>query len=479
MTNRYLFLVALLFSLPLPAGAQTQIAWKSNFKGALAVAKQENKPLLICVNMDNDVANDRMVKEHYRDAKIVAKTSEFVCLFMSKFRHKETEEGQCQRCGHISCNDHMKIERDVRKALFETNDVVAPQHIFLTPDGKLLKSKLYFLTKDELLSLLDSVLRELFPDRFVEKKEEEKAKTEKVDKSEEEKSKDEEGEEEKKPETIADFKELILASEDKMEIKGLARTLIKRKDEKEAGETVAALLASQEATKAQVCGILLAYGFKGNKAGVAQVLPFLTHKEGVFRSHAAVALEDIGVGESLKPLLTQLKREKEDGVRKNLARAIGASLKKKSKSQKTLEKLLRDKSKLVQRNAAIALGHCKRGGKAEKLLLTMAFTRRGGGRRGGGGGIKSNQAALYALVQMDSKKAKEKTAKQIERSPDFIAAAYEKVMEAFEAGFHPANPEMVRWRRTASGDKIPRDLDPPKQPGQKGKTKGQGKDKSD
>ncbi len=80
---------------------------------------------------------------------------------------------------------------------------------------------------------------------------------------------------------------------------------------------------------------------------------------------------------------------------------------------------------------------------------------------------------------MDSKEAEEKIAKQIERSPDFIAAAYEKVMEAFEAGFHPANPEMVRWRRTASGDKIPRDLDPPKQAGQKGKRKGRGKGKSD
>ncbi|MFT7616628.1 MAG: HEAT repeat protein [Planctomycetota bacterium] len=477
MKNRLLPILILgLFTSVL--AAQNQISWAKSLDSALAKAKAENKPLLICMNMDKDVANDRMAREHYHDPAIVAKTKEFVCVFVSRFKHTKDDTKTCGRCGHITCKEHIKADLAVRELYFENSiSVVAPQHVFLRPDGKLLRTKLYFLTKPELLSLMDSVLRELFPERFKKpeeaKEEEVKEEAPKGEKKDEEKT----GEDEE-PKTVAELKDLIVKSSEVEEIKEFARELINRKKDQEAIDILEAFLTDKKSPVLRLQGLMLAYGFKDHKEGVPKIIRFLKHKDPSVRSHTAVALEDIGDESALKPLNSRMKREKEDAVRKNLVRAIGVCGKKKKKTQTPLLKLLRDKTRLVQRNAALALGNFEKGGKAEKALLQMAFQVGGGGRggRGGFGRIQNNQAALYALVQMGSEKAKKKTEEQIEKGEGFMADAFQRVLDAFNTPFDPTNPEVVRWRRSAGGDKIKRDLDPENVPGGRGRGNGEGGD---
>ncbi len=455
MLSRWLGLLLICL---LPGGllAQNQIRWAKSLDVALATAKSEKKPILICVNMDNDAANDRFVKEHYRDAKVVAKSRQFVCLFISKFRHQPDSDGHCPRAGFISCGDHVAAELAVRKTYFNSNEVVAPQHVFLRPNGKLLRSKLYFVTKAELLALWDSVLGELFPKRLA--KTETKAKSGDKKKDTPARTK-EAGEGEK---TARELKALIIQSTFKNKIKELARQLIKRDKDQEAKTVLAELLSDKKAPVIRLSGMALAYGFKGDKAGIVVLEELLKHSDPLVRSHVAVAFEDTAEETAVRPLIAQLKKEKEERVRKNLVRALGTCGPNTKTVEAVLLKSLRDKSRLVQRNAAIALGNFEVGSKAEKYLLTMAL-RSGGGRRGGGRGRRqSNQAALYALVQMGSTTAKEKAEKQIGRGKKALDKALERMVKAFDSKFDPRNPATLRWRRKAAGDKIERDLDPVK-----------------
>ncbi len=144
-------LAALLATLPQdpakPQGEAPRVEWQRSLADALAVQKATGLPLLIAVNMDGEVFNERFANDVYRDPQFVALTRGYVCvvasLDRSPDRHSERDYDafgnrvECSRFPGCTCSEHINIE----PALFErwlkpTRN--APRHVGVGADGKVL-----------------------------------------------------------------------------------------------------------------------------------------------------------------------------------------------------------------------------------------------------------------------------------------------------------------------------------------------------
>ena len=85
---------------------------------------------------------------------------------------------------------------------------------------------------------------------------------------------------------------------------------------------------------------------------------FASHNRASLRARVAVAYEQIGDSDGLAVVKKSLKKEKEEEVRAEWVRALGACGRGDKSTAKTLIRLAeKEKSELVRRNAILALGH--------------------------------------------------------------------------------------------------------------------------
>ena len=143
--------------------AETQVEWVASFPEALRLSRESKKPILVAFNMDQEIANDQMVKDVYRDRKFVEKSRKFICVIASIGKHDEvaTDAGgsECSRFGKIGCADHKECEIRAREALLGGTDVIAPQHVVAASDGRVLARRAWQMTLDEMLGWMDRALR--------------------------------------------------------------------------------------------------------------------------------------------------------------------------------------------------------------------------------------------------------------------------------------------------------------------------------
>ena len=98
------------------------ITWQRSFEDAVAVSKETQKPILIAVNMDGEIASEHYAGIRYRQPDIAALYEPYVCVIASVYRHTPRdydEEGRrvlCPRFGSVTCGEHIWIE----PGLFET-----------------------------------------------------------------------------------------------------------------------------------------------------------------------------------------------------------------------------------------------------------------------------------------------------------------------------------------------------------------------
>ncbi|MFO1050634.1 MAG: hypothetical protein U1F36_00300 [Planctomycetota bacterium] len=118
-----------------------QIHWQRSLDDALALARAEERPLLLAVNMDGESASDRIVNERYRDPAFVAATRDCVCLVASLFRHNardHDDQGRripCPRLGVVTCGEHIALEQQLWDRFLSDGERVAPRHALILPDG--------------------------------------------------------------------------------------------------------------------------------------------------------------------------------------------------------------------------------------------------------------------------------------------------------------------------------------------------------
>lgn len=118
----------------------TLIPWQRTWSDAMALSKQSKKAILICVNMDGEIASEHWAGVRYREPEIAALFEQYVCVIASTFRHNTRDYDAsghripCPRFGVVTCGEHIWMEPTVYdKFLDDTR--VAPRHIMIELDG--------------------------------------------------------------------------------------------------------------------------------------------------------------------------------------------------------------------------------------------------------------------------------------------------------------------------------------------------------
>lgn len=146
--------------------AGESIRWAPDWDEALQRAGAEKKVVFIAVNMDGEVANDRMAQKVYADERVVAASGWTINVVASRFDHAP-EKRACTRFGGIECIQHRRIEGAVRQNVLKSDAkgyVVAPQHVFLAPDQSVILSVPYEVTAEELAWCFAAALKAVDPE---------------------------------------------------------------------------------------------------------------------------------------------------------------------------------------------------------------------------------------------------------------------------------------------------------------------------
>jgi tetratricopeptide (TPR) repeat protein len=116
------------------------IPWQRTYEDALAVSRETQKPILVCVNMDGEIASEHYAGVRYRDPEIAKLYEPYVCVIASVYRHNPRdydEEGRrilCPRFGSVTCGEHIWIEPGLFEKFFEGKRI-APRHIGVELDS--------------------------------------------------------------------------------------------------------------------------------------------------------------------------------------------------------------------------------------------------------------------------------------------------------------------------------------------------------
>ncbi len=122
---------------------EPRVEWQRSLADALAVQKATGLPLLLVVNMNGEVFNDRFATTTYHDPAFVELTRGYVCVVASPDRHTERDYDalgnrvECPRFPGCTCSEHINIEPELFTRFFDGKRN-APRHVGVSPDGKVL-----------------------------------------------------------------------------------------------------------------------------------------------------------------------------------------------------------------------------------------------------------------------------------------------------------------------------------------------------
>ena len=117
------------------------IKFQRTWEDALAMQKETGRTILVCVNMDGEIASEHYAGVRYRQPEIAALYEPYVCVIASVYRHNPRDydgEGRrilCPRFGSVTCGEHIAIEPVLFEKFFDDKRI-APRHVAVSPDGK-------------------------------------------------------------------------------------------------------------------------------------------------------------------------------------------------------------------------------------------------------------------------------------------------------------------------------------------------------
>ena len=135
--------------------------WQRTLDDALALSRATGKPILVCVNIDGELASEALAADRYRDPEFAALADGFVPLIVSPDRHDvldHTSRGVRlvdSKFGRVTNAEHIAIEPELFERWFDGRRV-APRHLAVTADGEVLFD--LYLLRD--LTRIDDALRE-------------------------------------------------------------------------------------------------------------------------------------------------------------------------------------------------------------------------------------------------------------------------------------------------------------------------------
>jgi len=135
------------------------LQWQRTWDDALAISQQEKRPILICVNMDGEIASEHYAGVRYRQPEIAAIYEPYVCVIASVYRHTPRdfdEEGRripCPRFGIVTCGEHIAIEPVLYEQFFE-GQRISPRHIMIELDGSESYDVFYYWDTDSVFQTI-------------------------------------------------------------------------------------------------------------------------------------------------------------------------------------------------------------------------------------------------------------------------------------------------------------------------------------
>lgn len=366
LVSKFVVVLSALVTVPLPAVLAGDISWSAEYGSALEMAAAEKKVVFIAVNMDHEKANDRAAETLYHAKRIVELTGSTINLVASNFEHSSK---LCKRFGSVTCLDHNRVDVSVREHLLEPDKdgfVVAPQHVFLSPEGDVLLSVPYEVTESELEWCLATALRSVDPEFDWELSAEARAPRRLIMSGVYKPGNNLASE--VRPVTREEALSLIKEVNRGLGWKGALDRLrrIMTSEEKEAMEFIKTQLRSSGGGGGRGRGrgtdrrvpLLRAVGAYGATKYWEIVEEYARSSEGRVRIEAIVALEQLAAPESAKFVEKQLKKEKKQTLMKDWYRALGAVSSASGKAKRTLLKAVKtEKSRVNRINAIFALGY--------------------------------------------------------------------------------------------------------------------------
>ncbi len=135
------------------------VTWQRSFADAVAVSRATGRAILVCVNMDGEIASEHYAGVRYRQPEIAALYEPYVCVIASVYRHTprdHDEEGRrilCPRFGSVTCGEHIAIEPGLHDRFFEGRRI-APRHIGVELDGAEMYDVFYAWDTDTIFDAL-------------------------------------------------------------------------------------------------------------------------------------------------------------------------------------------------------------------------------------------------------------------------------------------------------------------------------------
>lgn len=382
------FVAPLALAFGAAAPQKPAVTWSARWEDAFAQAAAEKKVVFLAINMDGEAANDRMAAKVYTDPKIVAASKLTVNLAASRFEH--APEGKpCARFGAITCTEHRRIEGAARDNVLKTDAAgftVAPQHIFLSGDGKVLLSVPYEVSAVELewcfhaaLAAVDAQAAKQIavsgraPRRLIKGGVFDPSAIPGANLSPP-----------TREEVLAIVKEMRASLWSNNRFQNIQRLLLS--SEPEAIEQIESELKNDLfGRRGWIQGdptnpggergadykdrLMHAIGVLSPQAYGKLVVDFIEHDDEKLRHEAIVALEQLCAPDSAAAISRAISKEKNARLRKDLYRALGSAGAGDEKARKALLKALTsEKDVLARRNALFALGWFAPAADSDKAL---------------------------------------------------------------------------------------------------------------
>jgi len=321
------------------------VRWTPSFEDALQQAKTERKVVMLAFNMPGERANEELLADHYKDSHLGKLSLQTINVFCS--------QSPTPSVPGVNANQQQAAETRARLQVLKIGpgeDVIAPQHVFLDPDGTILSSIAWRVTKGELEWSWVDAIRKVDPN-FVWQLSPGARAPGKLGFGRVESGKND------KPPTKAEVDEAL--KELKKARGGIWRNLrefqvVLRSDQPEAMTYVTATLNGLPDGAA--ARAIDAMGYSSPKAYHTVVSPYLANRDEETRYAAAAALEQFAEPKALPALLKQWKEEKVERVRGRLLRAMASSAPSHKEVIAQIDKILAKESSADLRAQAVLAG---------------------------------------------------------------------------------------------------------------------------
>lgn len=358
-----------------------RIVWQKDVESALTQAREQKKIVFLAVNMDGERACDRLADKVYGDKSLAALASQSLNLIASPNEHVGGDK-PCPRFGSLRCAEHQKIDMWARKNALKPDAggyVIAPQHVFLDPQGKVILSVPYEVSAAELEWCWITALHTLDPQSKAAPASGTRAPRRLILGGVWDPASTPSGTPATRSEALGLIKEMKKGLESDRRIEMLRRVL--SSDEPECIDYVRSELRSGGTAGSggnggaygdQRARVLRSIGALSPPSYWELVSEFAVGGQNDLRLEAAVALEQLAAPASLKRVQTAFAKEDHREIKKEWIRALAAVGSSDAATRKEILKLAQtEKDELLRLNAIVALGSLAPGDDVTTVLKTV------------------------------------------------------------------------------------------------------------